>query len=110
MAGKSGATRGIAASVLKFFLENPSAHVQVSNLVTEFGVSEGQAANAVSYLIRQNKLPGLKAIQNGHVWMYDPEGDDGEAKMTVIGHASNDGLVVLQDVNGDLWAAKKVRF
>jgi hypothetical protein len=111
MAGKAGAQRGISAKVLKYMLENPGAYVRVEDLAYQFEATEQQVANAVSYIIREGKLPGLKSVQNGHVWQYEPEAqEDPSTVMHVIGHASDDGIVVLQDNDGSLWAAKRVKF
>jgi hypothetical protein len=105
MAGKAGATRGITASVIKYFLENPGAHVLVEGLAKQFGVSESQAAGAVSYIIREGKLPGVRAVQNGNIWIYDQQ--SGKApKWEVVRKTANGSQAVLEDEEGNLWVAK----
>lgn len=106
MAGKAGATRGITASVIKYFLENPGAHVLVEGLAKQFNVTEAQAAGAVSYVIREGKLPGVRVVQNGNIWIYDQGSADRAVKWKVV--HSNDHEAVLEDSDGKLWYAKPI--
>lgn len=106
MAGRAGATRGLAAAALKHFLDHPGTYVRVEDLAYELGeVEQVQASNAVSYLIREGKLPGLKAVQKGNVWVYEPEGDD-ETKWALVRVTANGAQAVLEDTEGNLWIAK----
>lgn len=109
MAGKKGATRGLTAAALKYFLDHPGAYVRVEDLAFELGegVTQAQAANAVAYILREGKLAGLSAIQNGNVWLYEPEGDPSEERWLVVRHLAN-GKVLLEDGNGEAWIAKAV--
>jgi hypothetical protein len=110
MAGKAGATRGISARLLKHFMEYPGQRITVEELSAECGgATHTQIGNSVSYLIRGGKLPGLKSVQNGHVWVYEPEGDD-EPKWSLV-HQNPAGKVrqaILEDTDGNLWVAKPV--
>lgn len=101
--------RGTTAAVLKHFLSYPGEHVTVEELAEEIGngITTGQVAAAVKYAIDSRKLAGLRVVQGGHVWVYEPEGND-MPKWALIGHASDDGVVVLEDEDGHLWAAKKI--
>lgn len=107
MAGKAGAQRGISAKVLKHILDNPGQYVRVEELAKQFECTELQAANSVSYLIREGKLPGLVSIQNGHVWVYEPEGSD-EPKWSLVRKTAQGSQAVLEDPEGNLWVAKPV--
>ena len=107
MAGKAGAQRGISAKVVKYALENPGAYMRVEDLAYEFEATEAQAAAAVTYVIREGKLPGLKSVQNGHVWVYEPEGND-EPKWSLVRKTAQGAQAVLEDPEGNLWVAKPV--
>jgi hypothetical protein len=106
MAGKAGAKRGLAAGALKHFLDHPGEYVRVEDLAYELGeVTDQQAAAAVTYVIREGKLAGLKAIQRGAVWVYEPEDND-ETKWSLVRVTANGAQAVLEDIEGNLWVAK----
>jgi len=109
MAGKAGAQRGISAKVLKYMLENPGAYVRVEDVAHQFECTEQQVANAVAYLLREQKLAGLKSVQNGHVWLYEPQDEPDAVKWEVI-RKGDDGTAMLQDTDGTFWIAKVVTF
>lgn len=111
MAGRAGATRGLSAGALKHFLDHPGEYVRVEDLAYELGeVTEQQAAAAVTYVLREGKLPGLKAIQRGSVWVYEPEGNDEPKWLLVRKTDGPDGPeAILEDADGRLWWARPVR-
>lgn len=107
MAGKAGAQRGISAKAIKYALENPGAYMRVEDLAYEFEATEQQVANSMTYVIREGKLPGLKSVQNGHVWLYEPEGgDDGAQRWELVRKTAGGAQAVLEDTDGNLWVAK----
>lgn len=111
MAGKAGAQRGISAKVLKYALENPGAYMRVEDVAYQFECTEQQVANSFGYLIREGKLPGLKSVQNGHVWLYEPEGND-QTKWELVRKTASDEYgqeAILEDTDGRLWWARPVR-
>lgn len=113
MAGKAGAKRGLSTQALKYAMDHPGEYMRVENLAYEFDATEQQAAAAMAYLVREGKLPGLKAVQNGHVWVYEPEGgDDGAERWELVRRteAASGPQALLEDTEGTLWVAKKVQF
>lgn len=113
MAGKAGATRGLSAAALKHFMDHVGAYVRVEDLAFELGeTTEQQAAAAVTYLIREGKLPGLKAIQRGHVWVYEPEATNGVERWELARKTASEEYgeeAILEDTEGRLWWARPVR-
>lgn len=109
MAGRAGAKRGLSTQALKYFMDHPGEYVRVEDLAYALDeATEQQAAAAVVYNIREGKLPGLKAVQNGHVWVYEPEGgDDGSVHWELL-RKGEDGTAVLQATDGTFWIAKQV--
>lgn len=107
MAGKPGMRRGVAAVALRHVLDNPGVPLRKEQLAKAFGCTELQAQNAITYLMRNGKAPGLKAVQNGHVWVYEPEGND-EPKWVLVRLAAQGSQAVLEDPEGNLWVAKPV--
>ena len=112
MAGRAGATRGLSAKALKHFLDHPGEYVRVEDLAYELGeVTEGQAAAAVSYVMSQGKLPGLKAVQRAAVWLYEPPDND-EPKWELVRKTASEEHgeeAILEDTEGRLWWARPVR-
>jgi hypothetical protein len=93
---------------MKYFLEYPGQRVTVEELSAECGgATHTQVGNSVSYVIRSGKLPGLKSVQNGHVWLYEPEGND-EPKWSLVRLTAQGAQAVLEDTDGNLWVAKPV--
>lgn len=109
MAGKTGAQRGITAAVLKYALDNPGTYMRVEDVAHMLEATEQQVANAFAYVLREDKLPGLQAVQKGHVWLYEPEGgDDGAERWEVVRRTAQGAQAVLEDGEGNLWVAKPV--
>ena len=110
MAGKAGATRGVSAAALKYVLDHPGEYLRVEELSAELGgITHAQVGAAITYLMRNGKAPGLKSVQNGHVWVYEPEdGDDGSVHWELL-RKGEDGTAMLQDTEGTFWVAKRVQ-
>lgn len=109
MAGKAGAQRGISAKVLKYALENPGTYMRVEDVAYALEATEQQTANSFAYLIREGKLAGLKSVQNGHVWQYEPADAADAVKWELI-RKGDDGTAMLQASDGTFWLAKQAHF
>jgi hypothetical protein len=103
--------RGHTAATVKHFIDYPNQHVTAEELQGIIGGTRTQVQMAVNYVMKNGKLPGLRTVVNGDIWVYEPPTKEKDHEsMHIIGHASDDGMVILQDSDGDLWAAKKVKF
>lgn len=111
MAGKAGSKRGLSAAALKHFLDHPGQYVRVEDLAHELDSTELQASAAVNYLILNDRLPGLTSVTNGHVWRFEPVGNDmTKWELVRLTEAASGPQALLEDTEGSLWIAKKVGF
>lgn len=99
-------TTGIKAKLLEHFTKHPGQTLFLHDMSDEIGVMDGQVQASMSYLIRQNFLPGLEVVTRGHSWTYKPNGAKGSRRLFEELATAKNGDLVLQDSDGSLWRAR----
>lgn len=97
--------RGLLARASTHFTKHPGDHIDLRDLTAELGAGEAQVKACMADIISRNKLPGLEPVVKGNVWVYRPNGKPAKRTFEEVGQAKG-GVLVLQDEEGKLWAAK----
>lgn len=66
----------IRSDLLEFVKKIPRQKIHIGTLAGEFGYDHRQIQQTMNWLIKHDKLPGLKVHTQGQIWIYKPEGQE----------------------------------
>lgn len=117
----------IRADVLKYFTDHPGKIVYCDELCKEFNTIRANIQTLMNRIIKDGQAPGVRVIQGGNAWQFDPYSATHPVKEPETPKADNpktekakakqlfellgsakDGSLILESEDGSLYRASEL--
>lgn len=103
---KQPRVRGVRSALLEEFHRKPGQVLYLQDLMTALDFEERQVRNSLNAILRMGNS-GIVVDIPGRSWVYRPAKQSSKRMFQEIGKTKN-GAIVIEDENGNLYAAKEL--